>query len=85
MANGAGVVVQECYAAPAEMWSIGNALSFAKELLPAKARKGKAKFKEEDGSFHRYSIGAYIISVQVFQKKSIGVQVQGKNYKGHDC
>jgi hypothetical protein len=85
-ANDKGKIIQECWQAPAAGWGMGKALKFARELIPAKLRKGKAKREKVEGNliFYRYKNGATIV-LSEGPSGIIQLEVFVPGYKGRRC
>ncbi len=81
-----GVVVQECWAAPPEMWSQGAAMALAKDLAPKAVRSSQPKARPRDGGEQSYvwPDGTELI-FRVFQERVLQVEVRLKSYKGNRC
>jgi hypothetical protein len=84
--NAKGIIVQECWQAPPEGWGMGKALKFARELIPAKLRKGKAKREKVEGNqiFFRYKNGATVV-LSEGPNGIIQVEVYAPGYQGRRC
>ena len=81
-----GMIVQECWQAPPDGWGIGKALKFARELIPPKLGKGKAKREKVEGNqiFYKYSKGATIV-LSEGPNGIIQIEVHAPGYKGNRC
>ena len=84
--NDKGRIIQECWQTPPDGWNIGKALKFARELIPAKLRKGKAKREKVEGNqiFFKYKNGATII-LSEGPNGIIQIEVHAPGYKGRRC
>ena len=84
--NAKDKIVQECWQAPPDGWGMGKALKFARELIPAKLRKGKAQRKKVDGNniFFKYKNGATIV-LSEGPNGIIQIEVHAPGYKGRRC
>lgn len=84
--NAKGRIIQECWQTPPDGWGMGNALKFARELIPAKLRKGKAKREKEEGNqiFYKYKSGATIV-LSEGPNGIIQIEVYAPGYKGQRC
>lgn len=84
--NPKGIIVQECWQAPAEGWGPDKALKFARELIPPQLRKGKATREKVEGNqiFFKYKNGATIV-LSEGPNGIIQVEVNAPGYKGRRC
>ena len=84
-ADAKGLVVQECWAAPPQMWPMDVAMRFGTELA-GKETTSKPKAQPKDGGEQVFvwPDGTQLI-VHAFQEKVIQVEVRRKTYKGNRC
>ncbi len=84
--NAKGKIVQECWQAPPQGWGMGKALKFARELIPAKLRRGKAKREKVEGNliFFKYKNGATVV-LSEGPNGIIQVEVYAPGYTGRRC
>jgi hypothetical protein len=84
--NAKGRIIQECWQTPPDGWGVSNALKFARGLIPAKLRKGKAKREKVGGNqiFFKYKNGATIV-LSEGPNGIIQVEVHAPGYKGQRC
>jgi len=77
---------QECWQAPAEGWGVNQALKFARELIPPKMRKGKAKRQKVEGNliFFKFKNGTTIV-LSEGPDGIIQVEVHTPGFKGRRC
>lgn len=85
-ADNSGMVVWECWAAPARMWSKAEAMDLASDLLPKKLKRQVPKAGVIDGSSERYTFSdGTMIILTGFSGRYIDVEVRAPSYKGPDC
>lgn len=84
--NAKGKIIQECWQAPPDGLGMGKALKFARELIPAKLRKGKPKREQVEGNyiFFKYKNGATIV-LSEGPNGIIQIEVHAPGYKGRRC
>ncbi len=81
-----GRIIWECWAAPPQMWSKKEALTFAKNLLPSSLKSETPKRGTKDVTLepYIYSDGTIII-LSEFKGRYIGVEVRAPGYDGPFC
>ena len=87
-ANGSGIVVWECWEAPAREWTKPQALSLARDLIP-QALKTQTPRREKSkwgGEMLVYQDGTTVwLEYSSFTATYIGVAVWAREYKGPAC
>ncbi len=80
-----GVVVQECWSAPAAYWSLEQALAFVRELIPGGAGIEFTR-KDNRGSKWVYVVPGFDIELSVDQKNRVyGADVATASFDGWRC
>lgn len=85
-----GVVVWECWDAPARMWNKQEAMNLATDLLPKGLKKETPSPGGVDGMYEPYTFsdGTMIIlsgGLSALNGKYIGVEVRAPGYTGPRC